>query len=142
MLGYDASDVVVHHHHLIHQAAPLRGEHADGGRTTADTHAALRLTPDDRGLARLNHHRLATIYSELNRLLVAEIEQGIACRAPLCLGATRKMMHATQRQHLRAVFAGSDMADCLALGADNRPCHYRQIRLADAVAGWRASSYG
>src|SRR5690606_18625079 len=62
----------------------------------------------------------ATIYGELNRLLVAEIEQGIACRAPLCLGATRKMMHATQRQHLRAVFAGSDMADCLALGADNR----------------------
>ena len=44
----------------------------------------------------------------------------VAGDAAFRLGAAGQMMHAAERQHLRAVFAGRDMADRLALGAHRR----------------------
>ncbi len=117
MFGDDAGDVIVDHHHLVDQAAPLRGEHADGGRAAADAHAVLLLAVDDRRFAGLDDDGGAAIDGEFDRLAVAQIEQRVAGGAPFGLGAAGQVMHAAQRQHLRAVFARGDMADRLALAS-------------------------
>ena len=74
VLGDDAGDVVVDHHDLVDQAAPLRGEHADRGRAAADAHAVLGLAVDDRRLAGLDDDGRAAVDGELDRLAVAEVE--------------------------------------------------------------------
>ena len=120
MLAEHAGDVVVDHHDLIDLALPLLGEHADGGRAAADPHPLFRHAVDDRRIAGLHHHGGAAIDGQFHRLAIGEIHQRVAGDAAFLLGAAGQMMHAAERQHLRAVFAGRDMADRLALRAHGR----------------------
>ena len=120
MLGQDAGDVVVDDDHFVDLVAPLLGEHADRRRAAADPHALLELAVDDRRLAGLHDHARAAVDDELDRLAVAEIEQGLAGDAALLLAAVGEVIDAAEREHLRAVFAGRHMADRLALGAHGR----------------------
>ena len=112
--------MVVDHDDFIDLAVPLLGEHADGRRAAADPHALLGDAVDDRGIAGLHHHGGAAVDRQFDRLAVAQVHQRVAGDAALLLGAAGEMMHAAERQHLRAVFAGRDMADRLALRADRR----------------------
>ncbi len=72
---------------------------------------------DDRRLAGLHHHGGAAVDGQLHRLAVGEVHQRVAGDAALLLGAAGQMMHAAERQHLRTVFAGRDVADRLAVCA-------------------------
>ena len=53
-------------------------------------------------------------------LRLQSVEQRVAGGAALGLRAAGQVMHAAERQHLRAVFAGRDVADRLARGAHRR----------------------
>ena len=112
--------MVVDHHDLVDLAVPLLGEHADGRRAAADPHALFGNAVDDRRIAGLHHDGGAAVDREFDRLAVGEIHQRVAGDAAFLLGAAGQMMHAAERQHLRAVFAGRDMADRLALRAHGR----------------------
>src|SRR5581483_6114884 len=57
---------------------------------------------------------------QLHRLAIGEVHQRVAGDAALLLGAAGEVMHAAERQHLRAVLAGRDVADRLALRAHGR----------------------
>ena len=120
MLAENAGDVVVDDHDLIDLAVPLLGEHADRRRAAADPHALFGHAVDDRRIAGLHHHRGAAVDRQLDRLAVGEVHQRVAGDAAFLLGAAGQMMHAAERQHLRAVFARRDVADRLALRADGR----------------------
>ena len=128
MLREHAGDVVVHHHDFVDLAMPLLGEHADGRRAAADPHALFGHAVDDRRIPGLHHHGGAAVDRQFDRLAVAQIHQRVAGDAAFLLGAAGQMMHAAERQHLRAVFAGRDMADRLALRA-----HRRRLRAEIAV---------
>ena len=56
---------------------------------------------------------------ELDRLAVAEREQGGAGGAALGLRAAGQVLDAAEREHLAAVLGGGDVADRLAAGADD-----------------------
>ncbi len=71
-------------------------------------------------LARLHHHGRAAVDRELDRLAVAELHQRVAGDAALLLRSAGEMVDAAERKHLRAVFAGRDMTDRLALRAHGR----------------------
>src|SRR6185437_2964978 len=117
MLGQHTGDVIVDHHHLVDLAEPLPREHADGRRAAPHAHSLLKLAVDDRRLAGLDDDSRAAVDAQLDRLAVAEIEQRLAGDAALFLSAMGEMVDAAEREHLRAVFAGGDVADRLALGA-------------------------
>ena len=112
--------MVVDHDDFVDLAVPLLGEHADRRRAAADPHAFFRDAIDDRRIAGLHHHGGAAVDRELDRLAIAEVHQRVAGDAAFLLGAAGQMMHAAERQHLRAVFAGRDVTDRLALRADGR----------------------
>ncbi len=115
MLGENAGDVVVNHHHFINLAEPLFGEHANRGRAAADPHA-LFLCAIDRGrLACLHHHGGAVVNAEFYRLAVAQIQQRLAGRRAFLATAAGQVAHTAERQHLRTVFAGGDVPDGLTL---------------------------
>ncbi len=117
MFRQDAGDVIVHHHHLVHVPAPLPREHPDRGRPAADAHPLLGMTVDHRRAVRLHDQSRTVIDGQFHRVAVAEIEQRVAGRPSLFPAAAGQVRDATQRQHLRAIFAGHHMADRLALGA-------------------------
>src|SRR5439155_20849 len=89
-------------------------------RAAADPHALFGHAIDDRRLAGLDHERRAAIDREFDRLAVAQIHQRVAGDAAFLLRAAGQMVHAAERQHLRAIFAGGDVADRLALRAHGR----------------------
>ena len=120
VLAQHAGDVVVDHDHLVDMVLPLRREHADGGRAAADPHALLARAVDDRRPVGLHHDGRAAVDRELDRLLVAEREQRVAGDDALLLAAAGQVMHAAERQHLRAVLGGGDVADRLALDPHRR----------------------
>ena len=99
---------------------PLRREHADGGRAAAHPHALLARAVDDRRPVGLDHHGRAAVDRELDGLAVAERQQRFAGDDALLLAAAGQVMHAAQRQHLRAVFRRGDVAHRLALDAHRR----------------------
>ena len=109
--------MVVDDDDLVDLSVPLLGEDADRRRAAADAHPAFLDAVDDRRLAGLDDHGLALVDGQLDRLAVAELEQGVAGDAALLLRAAGEMVDAAEREHLRAVFAGGDMADRLALDA-------------------------
>ena len=119
VLGDDAGDVVVDDDDLVDEAAPLGGEHADGGRAAADAHPPLGDAVDDGRAAGLDGDGGAVVDGELDRLAVAEREQGGAGGAALGLGAAGQVLDAAEREHLAAVLGGGDVADRLAAGADD-----------------------
>jgi hypothetical protein len=117
VLGEHAGDVVVDHHHLVGMAEELLGEDAHGGRAAAHAHALLLHPVDDGRLAGLDDHLRAAVDGELDRLLVAQRFHHFAGDAAFLLAAAGEVVHAAQRQHLRAVFDGGDVADHLAPAA-------------------------
>ena len=100
MLRDHAGDVIIDNNHFVDQTAPLRGEHADGGRATAHPHAALENAVDDRRLARLNHDRAAVINRQFDGFAIAERQHRGAGHPTFLLAATGQVMHPTDRQHL------------------------------------------
>src|SRR5581483_6170679 len=120
MLTEHTGDVIVDHDDLVDLAVPLLGEHADGCRAATDPHALLARAVHHGRLAGLHDHGRAAVDAELDRLAVAQIHQRIAGYAAFLLRSASQMMHAAEREHLRAVFAGRDMADRLALRAHGR----------------------
>ena len=117
VLGDDAGDVVVDDDDLVDEAAPLAREHADRRRAAADPHPLLGDAVDDGRAAGLRDERRAAVDAELDRLAVAEREEGGAGGAALGLRAAGQVPDAAEREHLRAVFGGGDVADRLAPGA-------------------------
>ena len=67
------------------------------------------------GLPACTTTRGAAVDGQLDRLAVAQVQQRVAGDTAFLLRAAGEVMHAAERQHLRAVFAGRDMADRLAL---------------------------
>jgi len=65
-------------------------------------------------------HGGAAVDREFDGFAITEVHQRVAGDAAFLLGAAGQMMHAAERQHLRAIFAGRDVADRLALGAHCR----------------------
>ena len=61
----------------------------------------------------------AVVDGELDRLAVAEGEEGGAGGAAFGLGAAGQVVDAAEREHLAAVLGGGDVADRLAAGADD-----------------------
>src|ERR1700677_1051943 len=118
MLGEHAGDVIVDYHDLVDLVAPLPREHANRRGAAADPHALFQLAVDFRRLAGGDDYPGAAVDRQLDSPPVAEVEQSLAGDAPLLLAAVRQMVDAAQREHLRAVFAGRDMADRLALRPD------------------------
>jgi hypothetical protein len=74
-----------------------------------------RAVDDRRGLPGLHHHGRAAVDLHLDRLAVAQGQQRVAGDAALGLRPAGQVVHAAERQHLRAVFGGGDMADRFAL---------------------------
>ena len=120
MFRENAGDVVIHHNDFVDLAVPLFCKHADRRRAAADPHALLGDTVHDRWISGLHHHRCTAIDRQLDRLAVAQIHQRVAGDTALLLGAAGEMMHATERQHLRAVFARRHVPDRLAGNAHGR----------------------
>ena len=120
MFAQDAGDMVIHDDHFVDLAVPLLGEHADRGRTAADPHPFLGDAIDDGRITGLHHHAGAAVDGEFDRLAVTQIHQRVAGDAAFLLRAAGQMMDAAERQHLRAVFAGGDVTDSLALHPDRR----------------------
>ena len=118
MLGQHAGDVVVHHHHLVHFAFKLHGKNTHGGRTAAHAHASLFDAVDDRRFAGLDQDLSAAVNRQLHRFFVAQRSHHFNGDAAFFFAAAGQVMHAAQRQHLRAVFGCRDMADHLALATD------------------------
>ena len=117
VLGDDAGDVVVYDDDFVDEAGPLRGEHADGCRAAADAHPGLGDAVDDRWVAGGDGEAGAAVDAEIDRLAGAEREQGVAGGGALGSGAAGEMGDAAEREHLRAIFRGGDVADRLAAGA-------------------------
>ena len=63
---------------------------------------------------------MAAVDREFDRLAVAQRQQCIAGDGAFFLGAAGQMADAADRQHLRAVFGGRDVADLFAADADGR----------------------
>ena len=120
VLAQHAGDVVVDHDHLVDMALPLRREHADGGRAAAHAHALLARAVDHRRPVGLHHHGRAVVDRKLDGLAVAERQQRLAGDDAFLLAAADQVMHAAQRQHLRAVLGRGDVAHRLALDAHRR----------------------
>jgi hypothetical protein len=139
VLAQHAGDVVVDHDHLVDMVLPLRREHADRGRAAADAHALLDDPVDDRRLVRLHNNGRAAVDRELDRLLVAKRQQGVAGDDALLLAAAGQVMHAAERQHLRAVLRRGNVTDRLAFDA-----HRGLLRAEDSgrcrFSPWRRSS--
>ena len=117
MFGQHASDVVVHHHHLVGLAEQLLGEDADGGGAATDAHAFFLDTVDDGRSTGLYQDLGAALNRERHRLLVAQRLHHFDRHPPLFLAATGEVMHTAQRKHLRAVLGGCHVANDLALAA-------------------------
>ena len=116
----NTGDVVIHDHDFIDLAVPLLGEHADGRRAAPHPHAFFGNAVHDRRIAGLHHDGGAAVDRQFHRLAIGEIHQRVAGDAALLLGTAGQMMHAAERQHLRAVFTGRHMADRLALRTHRR----------------------
>ena len=97
VLGEDAGDVIIDHHHFIDLVYPLAREHADGGRAAADPHALFGDAIDNRGIAGLHHHGGAAVDGELDRFAVRQVHQRVAGNTALFLRSTGEMMHAAER---------------------------------------------
>ncbi len=93
---------------------PLQSEHPDGRRPAADTHAFFLILVDDRRLAGLHGQRRAAVDGHFHRILVAQRQHRLTGDVAFLLAAAGQVVHAAQRQHLRAVFGGRHMADLLA----------------------------
>ena len=115
MLGDNAGDMVINHHHLVDQPPPLRREHADRRGTAAHAHTLFELAIYHRRSTGLHDHCRPAIDCQFDRQLVAERKHGIAGDPAFSLGTAGQVMHAAQRQHLRAILPRRDMADRLAL---------------------------
>ena len=120
MLAQHAGDVVVDHDHLVDMVLPLRREHADRRRAAADPHALLEGAVHHRWPVRLNHDGRAAIDGEFDGFAIAQRHQRVAGDDAFFLAAAGEMVNAAQRQHLRAVLRGGDMAHRLALHPDRR----------------------
>src|SRR5262249_29513263 len=118
--GDHAGYVVAHHDAPTALAVPFLGKHADGPRAATNPHAFLDYAIDDGRPPGLHHHGRAAVDCQLDRLAVAEIHQRVAGDAAFLLRATGQMMHAAEREHLRAIFARGHVADGLALRAHGR----------------------
>jgi hypothetical protein len=114
VLGEHAGDVVVDHHHLVGHAGELARENAHGRRAAAHAHALLFDAVDDGCPAGLDDERGAAVDGALHRLLVAQQLHQLGRHAAFLLAAAGEVVHAAQRQHLRAVFGGGDVAHDLA----------------------------
>ena len=66
------------------------------------------------GAPGLDHHAGAAVDDAFDRLLVAEQLHQLGRHAAFLLAAAGEVVHAAEREHLRAVFGGGDMADHLA----------------------------
>ena len=118
MLGEHPGDVVVDHHHLVDVLVPLLREHADRRGSAPHAHPLLDDPVDDRRLARLQHELGPLVDRELRRLAAAEREQRLHRHQPSRFDAAGEVVHAAEREHLRPVLAGRDVADGLARGPD------------------------
>src|SRR5262249_34594454 len=94
-----------------------------------DAHALLGDAADDRRPAGLDEHGGAAVDAHLHRAFVAEGQQGLAGDDAFLLAAAGEMAHTAERQHLRAVLGGPDMADLLVLYT------YRGLLGADVAVG-------
>jgi hypothetical protein len=72
---------------------------------------------DHRRLARLHPQRGAAVDGEVHGLEVAQGLHHLDRDAAFLLAAAGDVVHAAERQHLRSVFGGRDMAHHLALAA-------------------------
>ena len=110
--------MVVDDHHIVDVLEPLLGEHADRRRAAADAHPLFDHAVDRRRRAGLDNEGRAAVDRHLDRLAVAKLQQRLAGDPALLLRAAGEMFDPAQRQHLRAVFAGGDVADRLAVHPD------------------------
>ena len=117
MLRQHPGDVVINHHYLISQAVKLLGKNTNCCRATADAHALFFNAVNHGRFACLNDQLRAAINRELDRLLVTQRLHHFHRDAAFFFAAARQVMHATQRQHLRAVLGGGDVAHDLAFAA-------------------------
>ena len=118
MFGEDSGDVVVDYYDFINFSVPLFGEHADGGRAAAHSHAFFLVAIDHRGQARLHDYGCAAIDRQLNGPFLAEIEKRLASDSAFLAAASGEVANPAEREHLRTVFAGGDVAYGLALCAN------------------------
>ena len=109
--------MVVYNHHFIHFAKPLFCKHADGGRSTAYSHTFFLRAIHNGSLARLDDYRWPFIDGQFNWLSITKVQQSLASGGTLLATATCEMPHASERQHLGAIFAGSNVAYGFALRA-------------------------
>ncbi len=120
VLGQHAGDVIVDDDHLVDVALPLRREDADRRRAAADAHALFRRAVDDRRLVGLHDDRRAAVDLQLDRLALHSASIVSQVTTAFLLGAAGQVVHAAERQHLRAVLDRGDVADRLALDAHRR----------------------
>src|SRR4051794_37265895 len=120
MLGQHTGDVIVYHHHFVHLAVPLPREDADGGGAASHAHALLFDAVDQGCLAGFHDELSAAFDRKLDRLAVAQVHHELARDAALFLAAAGEMVHAAEREHLRAVFSGGDVPHRFAATAHGR----------------------
>src|SRR5690242_2588213 len=101
--------MVIDHDNLVDLAVPLLGEHANCRRATADPHSLFGHAIYDWRPAGLHYNGRAAIDLEFHRLAIGEVHQRVAGDAALLLRTTGQMMDATERQHLRTIFAGRNV---------------------------------
>ncbi len=102
------------HHHLVGHARELAREDADGRRAATHAHALLFDAVDDGCLAGLDHETRAAVDGAFDGLLVAEELHQLGRHAAFLLAAAGEVVHATEREHLRAVLGRGDVAHDLA----------------------------
>ena len=118
VFGQHSGDVIVDDDDFIHLAEPLLRKHADRGRSAADTHAFFLHAVDDRRLVGLHDRWWRRRRSSARQLCRCRDSAG--CRryaVPSLAAAAGQVTHAAERQHLRSVFVGGDVADGLTLRA-------------------------
>ena len=117
VFGQYPGDVIVDHHHFVCMAGKLPGKNANRRRATTHAHALFGNAIDDGRAPGLDDELGAAINGHLHRLLVAQQLHHLGGNPPLFLAAAGEVVHATQRQHLGAVFRRGHMPHHLALAA-------------------------
>ena len=110
--------MIVDYDNLAGFAEPLLGEYADGGGAAADPHALFFDTVDDGRLAGLDDKRGAVVDGDFDGFFVAERHHRPAGHIAFFFGPARQMIDAAEREHLRTVFGGGDVADMFAINTD------------------------
>src|SRR5205807_2275164 len=115
MFRQNAGDVIIDYDDFIDFAVPLFREHSDGGGAAAYAHPLFLDAIDNRRLACLDNHGCAFIDGEFDGLAVAQVQKRLAGHGAFAAAASGEVANSAEREHLRSIFAGGDVAYRLAL---------------------------